>query len=531
MPAKSMCAAASYAALRASATVSPTPTTSRMRPPFVTSRPSWSAVPAWKTSAPVASAASTPSIGVPWSPRSGYRAAGDHDRHRGSVRNLRLRREVAREQRQQVALEPGQQRLRLGIAEAAVELDHPQPVVRSHQSRVEESLERRAALHELAEHRQVHPLEYLARLVVRDVGQRREGAHAARVRPGVAVPDPLVVAGRREGDCGLAGGDGEERSSGPSRSSSPWKGRSDACAASSAESSSSWVRQTQTPLPAASPSSLRTHGGRATGSVRAVGTPAASITSLAKDFEPSIRAAAALGPKTAMPRWRSSSARPATRGASGPTTTRSIRSSRASETSAAWSSARAGWQWASAAIPGLPGAACSSSRPPLRERDQASACSRPPDPTTSALTRGSYDTAFEVAATRAGSRHERSRTQPARLGERVGVARGRSPHRSGPGPARARPARDADARGERVRGDRPGCGRRRGAGSHCRVHLGARCSGGGRARRRGALAGRRRIRDQRLPRRVRPPRRDPRHRATSGRQRPKRPDRRVTLRP
>ena len=34
----------------------------------------------------------------------------------------------------------------------------------------------------------------------------------------------------------------------------------------------------------------------------AVGTPAASITSFANDFEPSMRAAAALGPKTAIPR-------------------------------------------------------------------------------------------------------------------------------------------------------------------------------------------------------------------------------------
>ena len=59
-------------------------------------------------------------------------------------------------------------------------------------------------------------------------------------------------------------------------------------------------------------------------SVSAVGTPAARITSFAKVFEPSIRAASALGPKTAMPAWRSSSATPATSGASGPMTTRSM---------------------------------------------------------------------------------------------------------------------------------------------------------------------------------------------------------------
>ena len=66
-------------------------------------------------------------------------------------------------------------------------------------------------------------------------------------------------------------------------------------------SSSSCVRQTKTPLPAARPSTLTTHGGRATASAGAVGTPAASSTSLANAFEPSIRAAARVGPNTATP--------------------------------------------------------------------------------------------------------------------------------------------------------------------------------------------------------------------------------------
>ena len=55
----------------------------------------------------------------------------------------------------------------------------------------------------------------------------------------------------------------------------------------------------------------------------AVGTPAAAMTSLAKAFEPSIRAAAALGPKQAIPAARTASATPATSGTSGPITTRS----------------------------------------------------------------------------------------------------------------------------------------------------------------------------------------------------------------
>jgi hypothetical protein len=46
---------------------------------------------------------------------------------------------------------------------------------------------------------------------------------------------------------------------------------------------------------------LTTHGARATDSDSAVATPLTRITSFAKLFEPSIRAAAALGPKTATP--------------------------------------------------------------------------------------------------------------------------------------------------------------------------------------------------------------------------------------
>ena len=42
-------------------------------------------------------------------------------------------------------------------------------------------------------------------------------------------------------------------------------------------------------------------GRRRIGERAAVGTPAASSTSLAKLFDPSMRAAAALGPKTGMP--------------------------------------------------------------------------------------------------------------------------------------------------------------------------------------------------------------------------------------
>ena len=79
-------------------------------------------------------------------------------------------------------------------------------------------------------------------------------------------------------------------------------------------------------MPAASPSSFTTYGGPNPSSAAAasagveqvrdaaVGTPAAAITSLANAFEPSIRAAAALGPKQAIPAARTASAAPATSG-------------------------------------------------------------------------------------------------------------------------------------------------------------------------------------------------------------------------
>ena len=61
---------------------------------------------------------------------------------------------------------------------------------------------------------------------------------------------------------------------------------------------------------------------------RAIGTPAASATSWQNALLASIRAAAALGPKTAIPAASSASATPAASGASGPMTTSSAATSR-----------------------------------------------------------------------------------------------------------------------------------------------------------------------------------------------------------
>ena len=57
---------------------------------------------------------------------------------------------------------------------------------------------------------------------------------------------------------------------------------------------------------------------------RPVGTSAAAITSFAKAFEPSRAAAALEGPKTAIPALLRASLTPATKGASGPMTTKSV---------------------------------------------------------------------------------------------------------------------------------------------------------------------------------------------------------------
>ncbi len=131
--------------------------------------------------------------------------------------------------------------------------------------------------------------------------------------------------------------------SGPSRySSTTTRPHCAACAAAAARSS-----VTTTPLPAASPSSLTTYGAPNSASAastsagvshsraRAVGTPAAAITSFANALLPSSCAAAADGPKHAMPAARTASATPATSGASGPTTTNCAPSSCASAATAA----------------------------------------------------------------------------------------------------------------------------------------------------------------------------------------------------
>ena len=167
---------------------------------------------------------------------------------------------------------------------------------------------------------------------------------------------------------------------------------------STAARASSTVAATVTPLPAARPSAFTTMGAprsstyaRAAAAsekvaAAAVGMPASAHTALRKVLEPSRRAAPADGPNTRTPPARRASARPSTRGCSGPTTTRPMPLAWHQATTAALSAVSRppgmAWTAGSRAVPALPGA---QYRAPHRG-DWASfqdrACSRPPEPTT-----------------------------------------------------------------------------------------------------------------------------------------------------
>src|SRR5660398_270637 len=161
-----------------------------------------------------------------------------------------------------------------------------------------------------------------------------------------------------------------------------------------ASSASSSVWATVTPFPAAKPSALTTTGAprsltRSNAdsyllcySALPVGTPAARITSLAKDLDPSMRAASLSGPNMVRPRERKTSTIPATSGASGPTTVRSTLSLSARSASASVSSTSMRKSSASPAIPALPGATNKRPSPGHRFKLLTNACSRPPPPTT-----------------------------------------------------------------------------------------------------------------------------------------------------
>ena len=97
---------------------------------------------------------------------------------------------------EQVTVDERQHGLGLGIAEAAVELQHRRPVGRQHEPGEEQTDKGRSAPRQLLEHGPVHLVEQALHLVVVETGHRPIGAHAARVRPLVAVVGALEVLSR-----------------------------------------------------------------------------------------------------------------------------------------------------------------------------------------------------------------------------------------------------------------------------------------------------------------------------------------------
>ena len=155
---------------------------------------------------------------------------------------------------------------------------------------------------------------------------------------------------------------------------------------------------TTTPLPAASPSSLTTYGAPSSSSAaaassavvqtkaRAVGTPAAAITSLANALDPSSRAAAPEGPKhrDAGRAHRVGDAGDQRR--LGPDDDQ-VDAERGRQRGHRAAVERVDVvQRRDAAMPGLPGAACTSVTAGSGASARASACSRPPVPMTRVFT-------------------------------------------------------------------------------------------------------------------------------------------------
>ena len=99
----------------------------------------------------------------------------------------------SRQDLEEICVEQGHDRLRLGIAEAAVELENARAVRGQHESGVQQPDEGRATRRELGENGGVHRFDEtpcLERSYTRD---RRVRTHAARVRPLVAVEGALEV--------------------------------------------------------------------------------------------------------------------------------------------------------------------------------------------------------------------------------------------------------------------------------------------------------------------------------------------------
>ena len=110
----------------------------------------------------------------------------------------------------QRGLQQREHHLGLRVTEARVELDHPRAGGGDRQPDVEQAGERGAPAAHLRQRRVHHVAHHVVDQAGRGPGQRRVRAHAAGVRPGVAVADPLEVLRRQQRHRRLAVGDHEE---------------------------------------------------------------------------------------------------------------------------------------------------------------------------------------------------------------------------------------------------------------------------------------------------------------------------------
>ena len=158
-----------------------------------------------------------PADGVAGGGGLGVAAAGEHDGDggarlpdgRGYVGERPGRR--AEQQPRERGVEEREQRLGLGVTEAGVELDDAGAAVGEREAGVQQPGERRAAAGHLVDGRLEDGGEDLVDEAVGGPRERRVGAHAAGVRPLVAVADALeVLRGLERVDRGAVG-DREER--------------------------------------------------------------------------------------------------------------------------------------------------------------------------------------------------------------------------------------------------------------------------------------------------------------------------------
>ena len=278
------------------------------------------------------------------------------------------------------------------------------PRLGDHQARVEDAVVGRPAPAHLVHDRLVHGARERLRVPVVEARHGRVAAHAAGVRALVALADPLVVLRGRQRDRALAVAQREQRE----LLALEELLEHDLGRAEAAVVEERLERRARVVLGLADDHALargehvRLQHDRVVGvrEVRlgllarperrrapAVGTPTSFISSFANAFEPSSRAAAAVGPKPVMPlsRERVDHAVDERRlGADDDQVAalvggRRARSRRRPRPSASMHLIR------SLAMPALPGAAMTSGFCGLRSSARTIACSRPPPPTTRTL--------------------------------------------------------------------------------------------------------------------------------------------------